>query len=260
MRYFLILILLCSQTIFAARIVSLSPSVTEILADIGAQAQIVGRDSASDTPASVKNIPIVGDYQQINIEKIVQLKPDVVLVAGVKAQQQQLDQLKKFNIPVTVINPTLLPDISATIMRLGEIADEVESAKLVAQQFTYNLAQLPHAEKPVTVFYQLWSQPLLTLNNSALAGQVVQRCGGVNIFADLPNNAESVALETVIARKPQLIIVTNAAAKQFWQQRKLDFHPQILQVSDAQSQRYTPAIIEFAQQVCLQIYKIGQQP
>lgn len=250
MRYFLILILLCSQTALATRIVSLSPSVTEILADIGAQAQIVGRDSASDTPASVKAIPIVGDYQQINIEKIVQLKPDVVLVAGVQAQQQQLEQLKKFNITVTTINPTALTDIPATIMQLGEIADEVEPAKLVAQQFTNDLAQLPQADKPVTVFYQLWQQPLLTLNNSALAGQIIQRCGGVNIFADLPSNAESVSLETVIARKPQFIIVTNAAAKKFWQQQKLDFHPQILQVSDAQSQRYTPAIIQFAQQVC----------
>ncbi len=191
------------------RVVTLAPSLTELVFAAGAGHKLVGVDSASDYPAAVAQLPRVGDYQRVDIERLLQLKPDVVLVWVSGNTGRELAQLAAAGVPAVRLEPQRLDDVPRAIERLGELLGTVGAARSNAAQLRNTLAalQAEHSKKtPVSVFYQVWSRPVLTLNDQHLVSDAMRLCGARNVFGALKPLVPEVSVEAVLAAQPQLIV------------------------------------------------------
>ena len=173
----------------AQRIVSLAPHVTELLFAAGGGARIVGTVAYSDYPPPARDIPHVGDNRSLDLERIAALKPDLVVVWRHGNAQKQIDRLRALGIPLFFSEPHRMSDIPRSIETLGTLLDTRASAHDAAQQFRQRVDMLRNryaSRPPVTVFYQVWEQPLMTLNGQHIFSDMLALCGGRNVFASEP--------------------------------------------------------------------------
>ena len=203
------------------RIISLAPSVTENLFAIGLGERVVGVSSYSDYPEQAKKLPVVSDYQNVDLEAIAKLKPDVVVVWHGGQSPAQLSALKQLNIPIFYQKINTLADIPLSLMRLSQMAgNQAQAAPIIAQAYTH-IPLLTQAPQPtLKAFYQVWQRPLMTINGNSWISDALVRCGATNLFAELPISAPTVNLEDVLARQPELILSTAANAQG---ERSFDF-------------------------------------
>jgi iron complex transport system substrate-binding protein len=195
----------------AKRIISMAPHITELLHAAGAGERIVGTVEYSDFPEAAKRIPRIGNYNSLDLERIVALKPDLIVVWLHGNPQAQIDRLLALGIPVFHNEPTRLTDIARSIETLGKLAGSAPQATAAAVAFRARVEELRtrYADRaPVSLFYQVWSKPLTTLNGTHLVGDVIALCGGRSLFADLKPKAPVVAMEAVIEADPEAIIST----------------------------------------------------
>lgn len=192
----------------AQRIVSLAPHVTELLFAAGAGERIVGAVDYSDYPEAARRIPRVGDNRQLDLERIVTLKPDLVVVWLHGNAQHQLDKLLKLGIPLFYNEPRRLADIARAIEQMGQLAGTQSVAQPAARAFAAREAELRTrygGRAPVRVFYQIWQKPLMTVNGDHLISDVIRLCGGENVFAGLAPLVPVVSTEAVLAANPEAI-------------------------------------------------------
>ena len=191
------------------RVVTLAPSLTELLYAAGAGERLVATVLGSDHPAAARAVPTVGDYQRVDVERLLLLKPDVVLVWTSGNSQRELAQLQSVGIAVVHLEPRRLPDVPRAIERLGDLFGTAAVAKANAQALREELQSMAKAyagKPPVKVFYQVWSRPLLTLNDEHLISDVIRLCGGHNVFGALRTLVPEVSIESVLAAQPEAII------------------------------------------------------
>lgn len=196
----------------ARRIVSLSPHVTELLFAVGAGDRVVGVDAWSNYPAAARQLPRVGDLYALDLERIVALKPDLLIVWHNGNSQRQLDVLRGLGLPIYFDGPRRLADIPRSLEQMGRLAGSAAQADAVAgaMRTRVEALRMRHAAKPkVSVFYQVWTKPLLTVNATTLIGDVITLCGGANIFGHLPMQAPRVGIEAVIEADPQVILAAS---------------------------------------------------
>ncbi|MEH6472717.1 MAG: cobalamin-binding protein [Halopseudomonas sp.] len=194
----------------AQRIISLAPHVTEVLFSAGAGDKVVGVVSYSDYPPAASDLPLVGSYDRLDLESILALNPDLIIGWKSGNPQAALQQLQQLNIPVYLSEPRSFLDIASNLNRFGQLAGTSEVAAKSAQRFVADLKMLQHRYQngsEVSVFYQVWKEPLMTFNGEHLFNSVLQLCGGRNLFTDLPRLASSIDLEAVLKADPQVIIV-----------------------------------------------------
>jgi iron complex transport system substrate-binding protein len=199
----------------AKRIVSLAPHVTELLFSAGAGERVVGTTEFSDYPAAAKAIPRVGSSTLLDLERIVQLEPDLIVVWGHGTPESQLDRLRSLGIPLFYNEPRVLDDIPRGILRLGVLAGTEPQARQAADLFSTRLASLRSRyadHRPVRLFWQVWEHPLLTISGRHFISDVIRLCGGVNVFEALPALVPAVAIESVVAANPEAIITTTTDA------------------------------------------------
>lgn len=195
----------------AKRIVALAPHMVENAFSAGAGDRLVGVVSHSDYPEAAKHITQVGNYQSWSLETIVKLKPDLVLMWSSGNGMKSLPSLERLGLNVYVSEPRDLQDISATIRAIGELAGTQPSAEAEAQRIEKGLAELAaqyRVDTPVSVFYQVWNKPLQTLNGDHLISDIIELCGGRNVFADAASLAPKINLESVLERNPEAIIAS----------------------------------------------------
>lgn len=195
----------------ARRIISLAPHVTENLFAIGAGGQIVGAVDYSDYPPAARQIERVGGYNGFDLERIRTLKPDLVIAWQSGNPQRQLDQIRAMGIPVYVNESGKLSDIPSSLERLGVLAGQSAGASRAAAAYRTQLARLEKTysqRQPVRVFYQVWKQPLLTINGQQYISDALRVCGAVNVFAGQPALVPTVDVEAVLAARPQAIITS----------------------------------------------------
>ncbi len=195
----------------ARRIVTLAPHIVEQLFAIGAGDRIVGTVSYSDYPEAANDIPLIGAYNRFDMEAIIALKPDLVIgwLSGNSAGQ--VAQLKALGIPLFLDEPRKIEDIPNSLERLGAIVGQQQRAAAVAQKFRAEFRALGEkfsSKTRVTLFYQLWHQPLMTVNGDQIINDIIDHCGGENIFKDLAALTPVVSREAVIAADPQVIITS----------------------------------------------------
>lgn len=208
------------------RIIALAPHIVESLFAIGAGQQIIGTTAHSDYPEQAKNILQIGNYARLQIEKIVQLQPDVIIAWKSGNPNEDLARLAQYHLHVEYSNPITLADVARDILMLGRITGREAKAQQVAEgylQQLQNLQQHYANATPVRVFYELWSRPLRTVANQAWPQQQVQLCGGDNPFAHAKDDYPQVGLEQVLVSMPQVVIQptkddSNQADALDWQQ------------------------------------------
>lgn len=197
----------------AMKIVSLAPSVTESLFAIGAGNQVIGRTDYCDFPEGVAEIPTIGGFSSssISIEKIISLEPDLV-IGGSTLQGETIQALDKAGISTFVTQPSNLDETIKSIILLGRISGHYEEALNVAGQMQTrvdsvkkSVSNIPQSQHP-TVFYEVWHEPLMTTNNKTLVGELIEVAGGVNVFANLPDQYPIISAEQLIELDPTYII------------------------------------------------------
>lgn len=268
MRLFINLgLLLCSlfwlnfsiATTPADRVITLSPSATEMAYAAGMGDNIVGVSAYSDYPKAAKNIEQVANWQGINIERILLLKPDLVIAWQGGNPQRPLDQLKALGIPIIYSDPQSIEEIVDDLVTLSNYSHHPDIAIKNAQQLRqqYQVLQQQyvstisnHSKKKV--FIQFGMQPLFTTSNSTLQSHITELCGGENIFANSPVAWPQVSREQVLTKQPDLIIFSGKAdqiptIKAFWQPQ---LTVPVIAIDEDSFSRPAPRIINAAQQIC----------
>ncbi|HLV76587.1 MAG TPA: cobalamin-binding protein [Marinobacter sp.] len=195
----------------AARIVSLSPGATELLFSAGAGSKVVGVGAWSDYPPEAEQLPRVGDSSRLDLEAIVALRPDL-LVAWVDGNsRQQVERLEQLGLPAFWLAPREFEDIPRAIESLAVLAGTEQPAQAEAQAFRAGIRQLELRYQnagPVRVFYQVWDQPLMTINRDELIGKAIELCGGINVFGHLPRLVPRISKEAVLQAAPEVIVTS----------------------------------------------------
>jgi iron complex transport system substrate-binding protein len=193
------------------RIVSLAPHLTELLYAAGAGEYLVGASEYSDYPPAARDLPRVGDSFRLDYERIVALQPDFVVAWESGTPVASIARLEALGLRVVVLPVRTLGDIVAAVAELGALAGTGQMAATAAGQLEQDLADLRQryaSREPVRVFIQLDDEPLFTVTGRHLISEMVELCGGVNVFAGLPGLAPSVDLEAVIGADPEAILYT----------------------------------------------------
>ena len=193
----------------ARRVISMAPHATELLFAAGGGARMVGAMNYSDYPEAAKKIPLVGSNSVIDMERVLALKPDLIVVWHTGNTARQIAQLESLGVPVFHSEPRTLGQVSDNIERLGQLLGTGPAAKAAAGALRARLEGLEarYARRsPVTVFYQIWDQPLYTLNDAQIASDAIRICGGRNVFGGLKVVAPEVGIEAVLKADPEAIM------------------------------------------------------
>ena len=243
------------------RIVSLAPNITEVLFHIGAGEQIVGADEYSNYPEAAKQITRVNNHAAANYELILSLQPDLVIAWQSGNGDKIINQLRKLGIPVFVVETRQMEAIPSLFRRFGQLTGQGETAELRAQEFSQRLKTLRAAQtgkSMVRTFYQIWDEPLITLNGKHMISDVIGLCGGQNIFADAAPLVPYVNIESVVAADPQVIVAGGSQEDQpgwfsSWQQWRgisAVINKQIYLIPSDLMQRHSVRIREGAEMMC----------
>ncbi|WP_457978250.1 cobalamin-binding protein [Ectopseudomonas composti] len=204
----------------AERVISLAPSLSEIMLDLDAADLLVGVLEGDERPAALAHLPTVGRYGQLEFERLLQLAPDLILIAPGSVPPAQQAQLQRFGIDLLIVEPQRLDQMGEAFVRIGQRIGRAEQGERLAAEFRADLEALRQRyrrEQPLTVFYQIWHQPLYTIGGEQLIGDALQVCGARNLFDDLSQPAPQVSVEAVLARDPDVILGGSNAELSAWQ-------------------------------------------
>ncbi|WP_223485627.1 cobalamin-binding protein [Pseudomonas sp. A-RE-19] len=238
------------------RVVSLAPSLSEIVVELNSADLLVGVLDAGERPAELKGIPSVGSYGQLDMERLLSLKPDLLLLWPGSMGPAQREQLKGLNIPTYVAEPHNLEQLAAQIeviaAQLGRPERGVSLAENLRQRLG-SLRQRYRRDEPLRVFYQVWDRPLYTVGGGQIISDALQVCGARNVFADLTQPAPQVSVEAVLQRNPEVILASDQAqldAWKTWAQVTAVAQGQLLLVTDKGLERPSGQMIEATAKLC----------
>ena len=194
------------------RIASLSPGATEMLFAAGAGSEVVATVEYSDVPAEARRVPRLGDAVAIDLERLVRIRPDVVVAWPSGGNPAQREKIARLGIPVYEQEARRLADLAGSVRRLGALAGTAAQAEVAARGIEARLAALARTYGGGTqgahprVLLEVWNRPLYTVGGRHLMTDALELCGARNVFADLPEPAPVVDIEAVIARDPDVIV------------------------------------------------------
>ncbi|MCF6253624.1 MAG: cobalamin-binding protein [Thiomicrorhabdus sp.] len=246
------------------RIISLAPHITEMLYSAGGGEKIVGVVSYSDYPKEALSKPIIGGYNAINLEKIIELNPDLILGWASGNRPQDIKRLKELGFNVQLFEVKTLEDIPYRIEQLGKYGGSPIKAQQTAQALreTLNRVRQTYQHRtPVTSFYQIWHQPIITMNGDQFISQAIAACGATNSYHDLPKLTASIGLESLFERNPQLFLLGGQASFQqdwltFWQKYsnlQAVKNEQIYLLNNNHYQRPTARLINALESLCQKV-------
>lgn len=250
----------------AQRVVSLAPHLTDLLLSLGARAQIVGvsddHENRGVNVRSLTGLPVVADAGSVNYEKLLALKPDVVLAWGSGTPLSWIEQIRHLGIPVFVVEAKYLTDLATQIEQLGMLSGHEAAAQQQAKVFRQRLQAMQQRYQGVThlkYFYQIWSQPLYSLHAGHLLSQALELCGAENIVQAGPVMAPLINPEFVLASDPDVIIfgAADAANSRAYWSRFSGLHAvsrgHLLVIDDRRLSRPSPDMLLAVESVCVQL-------
>ena len=196
------------------RVVSLAPHLAEMMFEIGAGDLLIGVSAFTDYPEAALSIPIIGDAFMVDQERLAVLKPDLLLVWESGTPRHLVDELVNRGYRVELIRTRGLRDVAAALIAIGELTGRNDAAALVAKRFNQQLDELAAAyesAEPIRIFYQVDKRPVYTINGDHFVSQLIEICGGVNIFADIGDLAPLVDVEAVLQRNPEVLLASEDA-------------------------------------------------
>jgi iron complex transport system substrate-binding protein len=244
----------------AQRVVTLAPHATELVYAAGAGERIVGVSDYSDYPPAAKAIPRIGSSHQVDTERLLALRPDLLVVWQGGNADRLLEPLRRLGVPVYQSEPKRLDDIPDEVERLGKLTGTEARAQPAAAALRARLGALAerYRGKPqVSVFYQVWDQPLYTLNGRQIVSDAIRLCGGVNVFDNLAALAPTVSVEAVLQKNPEVIVRGGDDAKAsglaMWKRYPALLAAQrgnLYTVSSALMTRAGPRMVDGAEALC----------
>jgi iron complex transport system substrate-binding protein len=248
----------------ATRIVTLAPSLTELVYAAGAGQRLVGVARYSDYPAAAKAISEIGDASQVDLERALNLRPDLIVAWKSGNHAADIQRLEQLGFTVFVAEPDRLASIPRVLRQLGTLAGTESIAQASAQQFESSIAALRsryQTKAKLRVFYEIWHEPLMTVSAHHMITDVIELCGGVNVFAKAAGLTPLVSLESVMAAKPQVVLggssaITPAEFSGLWKANQSYAalrDVQAIYIDPDWIQRQTPRIALGARAICEQL-------
>jgi len=261
MRLWLAVLLLAvgTQAMAATRVVSLAPSLSEIVVELGATDLLVGRLEAGETLPELVNVASVGGYGQLDMERLLSLRPDLILLWPGSVGVAQRDQLKRLNIPTFTAEPKNLTQLVDQVEGVATALNRAERGRELAARLRARLEQLRQQyarEQPLRVFYQVWDRPLYTVGGGQIISDALALCGARNVFADVSLPAPQVSVESVLQRNPDVIIAGTQAqldAWKAWPQLEAVKQGRLLLLADKGLERPSGQMIEATARLCEQL-------
>ncbi len=248
----------------ARRIVSLAPGATEMLFAAGAGPWLVATVAYADQPAAARKVPRIGDSNAIDMERLLQLKPDVVVYWPGGNNAAQIAQIKRLGFVLYGQQVNRLGDLGVSLRRLGQLAGSSPAAQQRAGEVDAQLLRLraQYAQRaPVSALLETWNQPLYTVGGQQLMSDALSVCGAVNVFGDLPQLSPAVQVEAVLTRNPDLIIAAappgqGAQWLQAWRKfpsLKAVRSGNLLDFDDQALSRLGPSVLDATANLCARI-------
>lgn len=198
------------------RIVTLAPNLTELVYAAGGGDRLVGTVDTSDYPTAARKVPRVGDVTRLDSERLVALRPDLVLVWGDGSPVEHKALLKRLGLPFISLEQHALADVPAAIEQLGVRFGTQAVANAAGASLRAELAGLERryrSSRRLKVFYQVWGTPIYTLGGRHVATEMLRTCGADNVFADQTTSAFVVDPEAVLGRDPDVLVLAGTAAE-----------------------------------------------
>src|SRR5579862_376049 len=253
------------------RIVSLTPGATEMLFAAGAGAELIATVEYSDEPPAARHVPRIGDVAAVDMERLVALRPDVVVAWPAGGNPAQREKIAALHIPLYQQQIERLADIPASLRRLGALAGTQAAAERAARDLEARLAALTRAygaagARRPTVLLQVWNRPVYTVGGHHLMSDALELCGARNVFADLAEAGPVVDTEAVIARNPDIILAAappgeGAAWLADWQRfpsLAAVRNGRLVAFEDQALSRLCPSVIDATERLCRTIASLGR--
>ena len=245
----------------AQRIISLAPNLTEVLFYVGAGEQIVGADEYSNYPEQAKAIIRVNNHAVANYELILSLEPDLIVAWESGNGEQIIGRIRELGLPLFVLETRKMDAIPNLFSRLGRLTGHDEIAEQKALEFTQRLEGLREAysdQPAVRTFYQIWNDPFITLNGDHLVSDVIELCGGINVFGESIPLVPYVNIEAIMAADPQVIIASGSTMNneqwrdswKDWQGISAVTNGDIYLIPPDLMQRHSSRILDGAEYMC----------
>jgi iron complex transport system substrate-binding protein len=255
---------------FSRRIISLSPSITELVYAAGAGDRLVGVDSYSDYPDAVKSVPRIGDASNLDLERIVALKPDLVIAWRSGSAVADIRRLERLGLNVAATEASSLEDVPRLLRMIGKWAGTSTQAEAAARIYESELRYIRRSyahRKKIRVVQLIWRQPLMTVNGNHIISNMINVCGGTNLFASAPALTPVIGMESLLETHPQAI-VSSVSSESDEREIRLDgwigggamegspvifIHPDLIH-------RQTPRILQAVRKVCEEMEKVRSAP
>ena len=246
------------------RIVTLAPNLTELVFAVGAGDQLVGVSAWSDFPPPALELPLVGDAFTVDQEQLALLDPDLLLVWESGTPSHAVDELRNAGYTVEAIRTRSLEDVGDALVRIGELTGRPTEAESVAAEFEAGLRALRAAQEgrpSISVFYQASARPLYTVNQEHYVSELIEICGGRNIFDDLDELAPAISVEAVVERNPEVMIAsTDAGDEAFaewrrWPAMSANRYGNLFLLPADEIGRATPRLVIAGGAMCLAMQK-----
>jgi iron complex transport system substrate-binding protein len=262
---------------YSKRIITLAPHLSELVDSAGGSARLVGVSAFSNYPTSVKQLPITSDARSIDLEKMKSLRPDLIIYWRGGTSESQIQSIKKtFNkkVQFIAVEPKKLTDVAADIERIGKALGTEPIAKKNADALRLKIAELNTkqqsanqkniSKRKVKVFYQVWGQPLMTLNKDHIISDIIQLCGGEQLFANEKVLVPTVSREAVIKANPEIIFtaIDNQKMSSDWSmwtsfpQLAATKNKAFVDLDGDIISRPSPRIMQGAQKICAEINQL----
>ena len=246
------------------RIVTLAPNLTELVFAVGAGDQLVGVSAWSDFPSQALELPLVGDAFTVDQEQLALLDPDLLLVWESGTPRHTVDELRNAGYTVEAIRTRSLGDVGDALVRIGELTGRPTEAESVAAEFEAGLRALRAAQvgrSSISVFYQASARPLYTVNREHYVSELIEICGGRNIFDDLDELAPAISVEAVVERNPEIMVAsTDAGDEAFaewrrWPAMSANRYGNLFLLPADEIGRATPRLVSAGGAMCLAMQK-----
>jgi iron complex transport system substrate-binding protein len=196
----------------ALRVVTLAPHLAELVFAVGAEGVLVGVSSYTDYPPDAAALPVVGDAFSVDQERLALLQPTLLLAWESGTPVRIVDELRARGFRVETIETRGLEDIAVAMEQIGKLTHRSKQGMVAANEFRNGLRRLAQRfGRPLSirVFYQVSSTPLYTVNGDHYVSELIDLCGGSNIFSDLTRLAPLVDVEAVLARDPEVMLASS---------------------------------------------------
>lgn len=193
----------------AQRIVSLAPHLAEIAFAAGAGAGLVGVSAFSNYPRDAGRLPVVASHGRVDIERLIALRPDLVLAWQSGNSPLQIERVRRLGIPVLVTEMRSLADIPRVVRLVGVLAGSEALAEARARNLEEEIETLRRryaGARQLEVFLEIWHRPMLTVNGTHLISDALRVCGGRNVFATARTLTPAVSREQVLNARPDAIV------------------------------------------------------